>query len=375
MLCRSFLVALFLAAALVQSAPINGDQLLDNIEMAASVEADKANDAADQDNKNADQMEAQLKSNQQFAKKMTGKVMKDAKMLNDMKEMEQQTIDDARQIKGDAENINPDNVADDDQEIEQIDADAEKMSNKIQSTAEKLDNKLKGIENQMADAGVTEEQLGESRDPDMQDPELDAQGGADTTTHSTSAEEDNHGDKFNAQLQAAEDQANSEVQDAKDNKNLAADRLASLNEKMEALKSEASDGMSRLKKAETRLSTDLNGHTDQQLESDIEEKAEDMETALSSRRETTLGESPLEAAEREAEEASSDDTEAIDTMDDTQDASDDTAFNAPQQQDQQAVDQGEVSADLSAIESDAQQLVAYQKQSIQEIKKIQAPLQ
>jgi len=281
------------------------------------------------------------------------------------------------------------------------------MSQKIQSTAESLDNKLLSAEKKMTDVGINE-RLGESQDPD------------------------DEGQLFQTMLSQTEQEAEETVRRHKEARQAADQKKSEVTQQLDKIRQMAHEGLNQLKTSEKRLSTDLNGHTDDQLEADIENKAEDLEQLVGSKaklgesmmsrkarfaalaadglahpvapkkREAKLGESmetqkarfaamgadglanvklgesmtPLEQAEQAAEQAANDinaDDSQYNDADDQQ-AAGDEPDNYDPADDQQAVDDGGVAADLSAIESDAKQLGAYQKNSINEINQIQEPL-
>jgi len=352
-------------AVVAQSAPITGqqEQLLDNIQNAADDQAAQDEDKAEATNAAAKKVELQLESNQNFAQSMSQQVADDASVLEKMKADEKQSIKDARKIDSDAQAATSDNMENEEEDMERLDADAENMSDEIQRDAEKLDKKLLDAKAKMKSVGISEE-LGESQDPENDDP-------------STAQDGNFNQDDYSDQLSQAESDAEDTVAQAQQDRQAAEDRKMAAEDKMSDLKQQASQGLKQLKKAEARLAMDLNGHTDTQLEHDIENKVADMEQAVE--RNEELGESPLEAAERQAEQASDDSDQSFDdsSSDPAIDDQADDNYEAPRMaaQDQQAMNQGEVSADLSAIESDAKQLEAYQKSSISEIEKIAKPLQ
>merc|ERR1712054_306567 len=293
------LVVLALALAVVaQSAPITGqqEQLLDNIQNAADDQAAQDEDKAEATNAAAKKVELQLESNQNFAQSMSQQVADDASVLEKMR------------------------------------------------AAEKLDKKLLDAKAKMKSVGISEE-LGESQDPENDDP-------------STAQDGNFNQDDYSDQLSQAESDAEDTVAQAQQDRQAAEDRKMAAEDKMSDLKQQASQGLKQLKKAEARLAMDLNGHTDTQLEKDIENKVADMEQAVE--RNEELGESPLEAAERQAEQASDDSDQSFNdsSSDPAIDDQADDNYEAPRMaaQDQQAMNRGEVSADLSAIESDAKQL-------------------
>merc|ERR1711998_126308 len=342
------------------SAPITEqqEQLLSQVREAGQTEAAQEEAKTAAINKKVDKQELQLKSNERFAQSMSAEVKSDAESLDTMKTEENQSIEDAKQMGTDAHAVTPSNLATEDQNIEHLDADATSLSNKIQSQAEKLDQQLQAAETKMRNVGISDN--------------LD-------------------------QLSQAESTAEEAVSNAKDDEQQAGDKLSNVKNEMASLKQEASQGLQQLEKSEARLKMDLNGHTDAQLEKDIMNKAHDLE-ALGGKG-TMLGESPLEAAEKAAEQAASgptdevtqDPTPAMDapdavytgaseeaaSFDDSQANQQDDTYEAPDMaaQDDQAVNQGEVSADLSAIESDAKQLESYQQSSISELEQIAQPLQ
>merc|ERR1712146_721114 len=168
-------------------------------------------------------------------------------------------------------------------------------------------------------------------------------------------------------------------------------------------------GMQQLEKSEAQLHRDLNGHRDSDLERDIENKAEEIESQQSATTEQTssedssssdgvqadfsaptkLGESQnpsaLEAAEMAAEVAldksSQLDTSAEYSTDDEvepQAATGSVDTSAEYSTDDEVEPQaatGSVSDNFQAIGDDAEQLVAYQKNSLKEIAQIEEPLQ
>jgi hypothetical protein len=377
------IVALALAVV-VNSAPISPEQenMLQNIEGAAQsqVSADEAKTA--KANEEANKKQLQLKSNQNFAQEMSQKVTSDAEVLKTMKADEEKSIEDAEKIETDAESASADQA----QDIERLDQDAEGMSQEVQSDAEKLDKQLRAAEDKMKAVGISdneEKNLGEASD------------GGDTEDHSPDSGFDGGNDApaaeptgdYQMQLSQTEASAEQEVSKADADEKAAEARSSAVDSQLQTLKNQAKQGLQQLEKSEKRLTVDLNGHTDVQLEQDIENKAHDMEQAVE--RNAELGESPLQAAERAAEQAAngndaqpaaepaSYDPQPDPYTNSADPADEQNSYEAPEMpaQDQQAVDNGDVSADLSAIESDAKQLEAYQKSSITEIEKIAQPLQ
>jgi len=392
------LVVLALVLAVVaQSAPITEqqEQLLSQVREAGQTEAAQEEAKTAAINKKVDKQELQLKSNERFAQSMSAEVKSDAESLDTMKTEENQSIEDAKQMDTDAHAVTPSNLATEDQNIEHLDADATSLSNKIQSQAEKLDQQLQAAETKMRNVGISDKLAPTQAAPvSVDEPGMGGKGGKGMKKASLGESQDSD---YQDQLSQAESTAEEAVSNAKDDEQQAGDKLSNVKNEMASLKQEASQGLQQLEKSEARLKMDLNGHTDAQLEKDIMNKAHDLE-ALGGKG-TMLGESPLEAAEKAAEQAASgptdevtqDPTPAMDapdavytgaseeaaSFDDSQANQQDDTYEAPDMaaQDDQAVNQGEVSADLSAIESDAKQLESYQQSSISELEQIAQPLQ
>lgn len=395
---RKMLVVLALVLAVVaQSAPITEqqEQLLSQVREAGQTEAAQEEAKTAAINKKVDKQELQLKSNERFAQSMSAEVKSDAESLDTMKTEENQSIEDAKQMDTDAHAVTPSNLATEDQNIEHLDADATSLSNKIQSQAEKLDQQLQAAETKMRNVGISDKLAPTQAAPvSVDEPGMGGKGGKGMKKASLGESQDSD---YQDQLSQAESTAEEAVSNAKDDEQQAGDKLSNVKNEMASLKQEASQGLQQLEKSEARLKMDLNGHTDAQLEKDIMNKAHDLE-ALGGKG-TMLGESPLEAAEKAAEQAASgptdevtqDPTPAMDapdavytgaseeaaSFDDSQANQQDDTYEAPDMaaQDDQAVNQGEVSADLSAIESDAKQLESYQQSSISELEQIAQPLQ
>jgi hypothetical protein len=391
---RKMLVVLALVLAVVaQSAPITEqqEQLLSQVSEAGQTEAAQEEAKTAAINKKVDKQELQLKSNERFAQSMSAEVKSDAESLDTMKTEENQSIEDAKQMDTDAHAVTPSNLATEDQNIEHLDADATSLSNKIQSQAEKLDQQLQAAETKMRNVGISDKLAPTQAAPvSVDEPGMGGKGGKGMKKASLGESQDSD---YQDQLSQAESTAEEAVSNAKDDEQQAGDKLSNVKNEMASLKQEASQGLQQLEKSEARLKMDLNGHTDAQLEKDIMNKAHDLE-ALGGKG-TMLGESPLEAAEKAAEQAASGPTDGVTTQDPTpaMDAPDavytgaseeaasfddsqanqqDDTYEAPDmaaQDDQQAV------TDLSAIESDAKQLESYQQSSISELEQIAQPLQ
>merc|ERR1711988_700251 len=80
---------------------------------------------------------------------------------------------------------------------------------------------------------------------------------------------------YQMQLSQTEASAEQEVSKAEGDKKAAEARSSSMDSQLQTLRGQAKQGLQQLEKSEKRLSVDLNGHTDVQLEQDIENKAHD----------------------------------------------------------------------------------------------------
>jgi len=369
------LVAIACVALYTDAAPIDGDQLIQNIETAAEDEAMKAQTIAGQMEAQAQSEQETIEANKQFAGAMSSEIKADTMDLKEMKAEEQETIADAEAIKADV-------GTQDVQDIEAKDQDASQTSEMIQSTAEKLDDKLKAAIDKMEGVGITKKakkvaSLGERQDF----PSVDESG------------------SYQQQLQNVEEQAHEMVDQAEAAEKAAESKKQAADDTLARQANMAKTGMAQLKKAEAQLHRDLNGHRDAQLEGDIEQKAEDIEA-----QQTKLGESqtPLEAAEAAAEAAMGNQEAAMPSEPEEAAAADPYPEDYAAEPSMAAADfsgtaSGEaapalrmpptstipaepamatdsVSADYSTISSDADQLKSYQETSINEIKQIQEPL-
>jgi len=392
----------------VQSAPLNGQELLHNIEEAAQTEVQTAQATASAMSAQADAEEAQLKSNRVFAGNMATEVSNDAKELDVMEDEEQKTIADAEAIEGDSP-ADASSV----QDIEQKDLDAEQKSQDIQSVAEKLDASLLAVEAKLKSVGIESQRA-------MKQAKAKAK-----ASLGDSPEFEQVGGSFKSDLQAVEGEAQTMVQQAQKEAEAQTARKQELDEQAVEMNDMAKTGMQQLKKAETQLHRDLSGNKDSELEKDIETEAKLLETRSVPAAETmsvdtqmqplvdaadtnsvnfaapvkkALGESPLEAAMAAAEAAENtaaptEHTEvpqdrsqefaaeavdipapsfagALDTMS-AEKTADYTGNSAPAQ-DGQFSSIGNSAA--KAIEHDAEKLVTYQQNSINEIKQIREPL-
>lgn len=356
----------------------------------------------------ADAEEAQLKSNRVFAGNMATEVSNDAKELDVMEDEEQKTIADAEAIEGDSP-ADASSV----QDIEQKDLDAEQKSQDIQSVAEKLDASLLAVEAKLKSVGIESQRA-------MKQAKAKAK-----ASLGDSPEFEQVGGSFKSDLQAVEGEAQTMVQQAQKEAEAQTARKQELDEQAVEMNDMAKTGMQQLKKAETQLHRDLSGNKDSELEKDIETEAKLLETRSVPAAETmsvdtqmqplvdaadtnsvnfaapvkkALGESPLEAAMAAAEAAENtaaptEHTEvpqdrsqefaaeavdipapsfagALDTMS-AEKTADYTGNSAPAQ-DGQFSSIGNSAA--KAIEHDAEKLVTYQQNSINEIKQIREPL-
>jgi hypothetical protein len=281
-------LALVCMAAVVNSAPIHGDELLNNIEAAAQHEVEKDNTAADAANDAADADEKQIEANQEFAEQIESDVKKSTALLDQMSADEDKTIEDANAIAEDAESGSESKVAD----IESQDADATDLSNQIQDTAEEVDKQLLKDMDSLQGVGVGKKaMLGETKDvarfpatnvPASSDQYHMRDGHGKHKKHGK--HQHGHGHKlgedndFKSELAAEEESAKAEVAEAKSAEQAAEDRKAKAEDALNQMNQMAHDGFKGLKDSEAQLHADLNGHKDANLESDIEKKAEEIES-------------------------------------------------------------------------------------------------
>merc|ERR1711907_714653 len=333
-------VALACVVFYAETAPINGEELLSNIENAAETEVNKAQETAERMQAQASAEEKQLEANKAFAVEMMSKVKDDTKSLESMSDKEQKTIEDAKGIEAD---VGTRDISD----IQAKDADATQLSNEIQQTAEAVDNDLRADISQLKDVGVSKlkktTSLGE------------------TVKHLQFP--DDKSESFRDRLTNVETEAKGMVDSAKEEAKQATMKKEELDSQLNSMNSEAKTGLKQLKQAETQLHRDLAGHRDAELENDIEQQVEavdnqsvenvaDGTSALDAGSDDgtspdftpKLGESPLEAAEKAAEEAAA--------MNDSPDSN---------------VNNEGSQGTLAAIEKDAEELVTYQKSSMNEI--------
>jgi hypothetical protein len=394
---RVLIVCVLVSVALVECAPVNREELLQNIENAAQAEVSKAETEASEMQAEAGAEEKQIESNKNFANEMSSKVKQETTQLESMAAEEKQTIADAKAIEADAQ-------ATDVSDIKSQDQDAAAKSAEIQETAEAVDADLRTDIEQMRSVGIEgakrvaravkaaekkasqQATLGQSQFPE--------------TTGS-----------YKQQLKATEDEAQAMVSAAQNDKNEAQAAKEKVDSQLNEQGEMAKVGMQQLKKSEDQLHRDLNGHRDSDLEMDIQTKAEDIdaqgnsmaaddtesqESAMMAQTSsedgasyngvqpnfsdpTKLGESQtptaLEAAEMAAEVAV-DKSSQLDTS--AEYSTDDEATEAAAEystDESAATATGSVSDDYQAIGNDAEQLVAYQQNSLKEIEQIETPLQ
>jgi len=370
--------ALVLALACVAAsiaAPINQEELLQNIETAAEQEANEAHAVSERMEAQVSAEKQTIEANKAFAGEMSAEIRSDTMDLKEMTAMEQETIADADAIKADA-------ASTDVQDIESKDADATKTSNDIQSVAENLDKKLLGAIDKMKDVGVVKK---------VKKVKKVAQLGESNFAH-ISAKGD-----FQERLQQTEDEARRMVDAGKEAVRMAQSEKEGVDQELTKEAGMAKAGMAQLRKAETQLHRDLNGHRDAQLEADIAAKAEDIE-----QHHIKLGESqsPLESAMAAAEAAANEPAQNFEAAPATEnyenyaapaagvpnlsgnvEAQPVEAMPAAQPMEMPESAQsyaqsgdGAVANDYSAISSDADGLKSYQTQSLKEIEQIEKPL-
>lgn len=372
---RGVLIACVLVSlALVECAPVNREELLQNIESAAQAEVSKAETEASEMQAAADAEEKQIESNKNFADEMGKKVKHATDQLESMAAEEKQTIADAKAIETDAQTAD---VSD----IESQDQDAVAKSSEIQQTAEAVDADLRSTMEEMRNVGIEgEKRVAKAVKAAEKKAAKQASLGQSQFPENTGS--------YRQQLKATEDEAHAMVSAAQNDKAAAQAAKEKVDSQLNEQGEMAKIGMQQLEKSEAQLHRDLNGHRDSDLERDIENKAEEIESQQSATTEQTssedssssdgvqadfsaptkLGESQnpsaLEAAEMAAEVAL-DKSSQLDTS---------AEYSTDDEVEPQAAT-GSVSDNFQAIGDDAEQLVAYQKNSLKEIAQIEEPLQ
>jgi hypothetical protein len=295
---RVCIAILVFAVAAVECAPINIDELLQNIESAATAEAKKDNSDAAEYMAVAEVENKQIESNKHFGEKMSEQLQSQTTQLDAMRADEKQTIKDAKEIDADAKS--------DSQVmgIEDADVDALTKSEEIQKTAESVDASLLSSIDELRNAKA------EGAKKAAEAIKLAKKKAVEQASLLGESQFPQESGTNKQVLQNIEERAKTMVSIAEDNKQSAEKVEEEAKQQLKVQSQMAKEGLAQLKKSEEQLHRDLNGHRDTELEQDIEDKAEDIE----SQQGTRLGESQptaLEAAEMAAESAV--DTPQLDT--------------------------------------------------------------
>jgi len=401
-------VLLIMAVAMVvldsvESYPINdGEAAINNVRDAADREAQTATDNAANLEAQAAKEEKTVEENENFAAETTQRIKTDDLKLQHMNAEEEMSIANAKKMQSDASTHSANEKSL--EEIVNVDKAEEQLTANIDREAVQVDNSYKRIKRDLEDANVPRRdasamkkvekkvRLGEMQKLRREDDPPGMQLSGDDL------------DRQELEAKANEMSTGAKVKEAEAAKREQAAR-ATLTEMSEY----ASKGYAAITKAEQQLANDLNGHTDEKLEKDIEAKEQDIEERKQGNLGSSTGVEPKDPESEDGENTSTTDTDNTSANDqdvvsrngikrvepkdpesedgentstgDTDNTSandqDVVSRNANFQRPRENNDRHAVSnmnsavqADLSAIDQDSEQLERYQKSSQEEIKTI-----